>query len=142
MEILGLTVGAARAESLARDDRDSYLLIAELGRFLGRFVTPPVTQLHLLRSGGEPGADEGRLGFTVEEMAGIVGGTLRAIGLTGPFAPLVIVAGHGSSSLNNPQEAAHDCGACGGARGGRPGRPTTRSWKGRFMVWSEAATIG
>ena len=91
---------------------------ARFRRLLGRIVTPPVTQLRLERMRPEPGPDEGEGGYSTAEMAGIVGGTLRAIGLTGGFAPLVVIVGHGSSSLNNPHEAAHDCGACGGARGG------------------------
>jgi uncharacterized protein YbcC (UPF0753/DUF2309 family) len=91
---------------------------ARFRRLLGRIITPPVTQLRLERTGPEPGPGPGQLGYSVAEMAGVVGGTLRAIGLTRGYAPLVVITGHGSSSLNNPQEAAHDCGACGGARGG------------------------
>jgi uncharacterized protein YbcC (UPF0753/DUF2309 family) len=91
---------------------------ARIRRLLGKIVTPPLTQLRLERTRPEPGPGPGQLGYTSAEMADVVGGTLRAIGLTRGFAPLVIITGHGSTSLNNPQEAAHDCGACGGARGG------------------------
>lgn len=57
-------------------------------------------------------------GFTVREMADIVRRVIEDTGLGGRLSPLVIVAGHGSVSLNNPHESAHDCGACGGGRGG------------------------
>ncbi|MBI2187767.1 MAG: DUF2309 domain-containing protein [Acidobacteria bacterium] len=57
-------------------------------------------------------------GFTVREMAGIVRRVLEDTGIRGRLSPLVLVIGHGSISLNNPHESAHDCGACGGGRGG------------------------
>ncbi|AMV37033.1 hypothetical protein VT85_06350 [Planctomyces sp. SH-PL62] len=114
---------------------------ARARRLLNRIVTPQLTQLRLERGSPEPGPENGHLGYSVAEMADIVGGGLRAIGLTDPglFSPLILILGHGSSSLNNPQGAAYDCGACGGSRGGRtpgpsPRWPTTREcgrpWKG------------
>jgi uncharacterized protein YbcC (UPF0753/DUF2309 family) len=57
-------------------------------------------------------------GFTVREMANIVRRVLEELGVTDRLSPLVLVIGHGSVSLNNPHESAHDCGACGGGRGG------------------------
>jgi uncharacterized protein YbcC (UPF0753/DUF2309 family) len=94
-------------------------LTARVRRLFGHFVQPPpLTRLQLERVGAEPGPDNGHLGFSLEEMARIVERLLRDIGLVRRFSPLVVVMGHGSSSLNNPHESAHDCGACGGARGG------------------------
>ena len=57
-------------------------------------------------------------GFTVREMADIVRRVLEDVGIRDRLSPLVLVLGHGSISLNNPHESAHDCGACGGGRGG------------------------
>ncbi|MBC2650891.1 DUF2309 domain-containing protein [Novosphingobium flavum] len=42
---------------------------------------------------------------------------LRAMSLTGTFAPIVLLAGHGANVVNNPHASALHCGACGGYSG-------------------------
>ncbi len=49
--------------------------------------------------------------------AAMAKGILSAMGLVRNFAPLVLLAGHGSQSANNPHAAGLDCGACGGQTG-------------------------
>lgn len=80
------------------------------------------TCITLERDPAEPQKGGRWLGFSVEEMARIVGDGLRSMGLVGRLAPLVAVLGHGSSSMNNPHEAAYACGACGGGHGGPSAR--------------------
>ena len=56
--------------------------------------------------------------FAPNEAASKLAQLLHNIGLKERFAPLVIVLSHGSRSVNNPFDAAHNCGACGGREGG------------------------
>lgn len=92
-------------------------LTNRLARHWQHRSSPPPTRLRIERSDLEPRCDGLWLGYTRTEMADIVASALKTMGLVS-FSPLVIVVGHGSSSLNNPHEAAHDCGATGGGRGG------------------------
>jgi uncharacterized protein YbcC (UPF0753/DUF2309 family) len=99
---------------------------SRLRQKFGRVLQTPRTRLQLERRAGGADipvcpADKNvcpTLGFTLDEMTGIAERVLRDIGLIRDFSRLVLMLGHGSTSLNNPHESAHDCGACGGARGG------------------------
>jgi uncharacterized protein YbcC (UPF0753/DUF2309 family) len=88
---------------------------------LNDWILPePRTELTLMRGDhdGHVHAENLLLGFSPEEKAERVASVLGPAGLLDRFARIVVVLGHGSTSLNNPHESAHDCGACGGRRGG------------------------
>jgi uncharacterized protein YbcC (UPF0753/DUF2309 family) len=98
-------------------------LAGRIRQIFGRVVqAPPETKLQIERNEPTPGPQNGQLGYSVEEMADIAERTLRDMGLTRDFAPLVFLCGHGSNSLNNPHKSAYDCGACGGSPGAPNGR--------------------
>jgi hypothetical protein len=84
------------------------------------FLPEPRTELQFMRNAAQSeDAVEGLLmGFAAGEKAESVASVLGPAGLTRGFSRIVVILGHGSTSLNNPHESAHDCGACGGRRGG------------------------
>jgi uncharacterized protein YbcC (UPF0753/DUF2309 family) len=92
-----------------------------LSRALNRWILPePRTELTLMRADqhAHDVAEHLLLGFTFDEKADRVASVLRPAGLIHRLSRMVVILGHGSTSLNNPHESAHDCGACGGRRGG------------------------
>ncbi len=56
-------------------------------------------------------------GFPPERRVAMAEAVLRAMSLTDGFARLVLLVGHGSTTVNNPHAAGLDCGACGGHTG-------------------------
>lgn len=105
----------------------------------------PSTRLVIERDDDADEVDGYLPGYTISEMADVVQGLLQTTGLARRLSKLVLIVGHGSSSLNNPHEAAHDCGATGGGRGG----PNARAFclmanhpKVRALLLERGQTIG
>ncbi|MBE2281880.1 MAG: DUF2309 domain-containing protein [Prosthecobacter sp.] len=100
----------------------------EYGRIIKRlnraFLPEPKTEVTFMRDDPESrDATTGLMkGFTEQEMADRVYSVLGFAGLHKAHARLVVILGHGSTSLNNPYESAYCCGAC----GGRTGAPNAR----------------
>lgn len=66
----------------------------------------------------EPAEFESRkIGFDPEQRVAMAEAVLRAMSLTDGFARLVMLTGHGSTTVNNPHASGLDCGACGGHTG-------------------------
>ena len=78
----------------------------------------------LVRQSDERSPDGFWLGYTFEELADRVQDLLRSVGARPPFPELVVLFGHGASSVNNPYFAAYNCGAC----SGRAGAPNARAF--------------
>ncbi|WP_445724477.1 DUF2309 domain-containing protein [Fredinandcohnia sp. FSL W7-1320] len=102
IQTLGRSFLPRKAGHFIRNFRDSWLRKPETN-----------LTLHSARNN----ISEISLGFSEEEQVNYVRQTLKMMGLTTNFAPLIVICGHGSQSTNNPYAASLDCGACGGASG-------------------------
>lgn len=60
---------------------------------------------------------EAGFGLSPEARADLAEGALRGMSLREGFARVVLLCGHGSTSVNNPHAGGLDCGACGGKSG-------------------------
>ncbi len=60
---------------------------------------------------------ERAVGMSAEQRVEVASGVLRAMSLTDNFARIVLLAGHGATTVNNPYATGLDCGACGGHTG-------------------------
>ena len=119
-------------------------LFSRLSRVQQTTMTAAQTRLQLDRQDAAPPLGK-YSGFTVREMADIVRRVLEDIGIHDRLSPLVLVIGHGSISLNNPHESAHDCGACGGGRGGPNARAVAQMANDprvRQLLAAEGLSIG
>lgn len=107
----------------------AFTLVETLGLgYLGKLVqrtlpgTAPMTSDNtcgLSRSGASalrPMLDRQASGG-IAGQAALASQVLTAMGLTGSFARLVLLVGHGSQTRNNPHRAGLDCGACCGQTG-------------------------
>lgn len=56
-------------------------------------------------------------GFSADQRLAMAEAVLKAMSMTANFAPLILLAGHGSTTVNNPHASGLDCGACGGHTG-------------------------
>lgn len=56
-------------------------------------------------------------GLELDQRVSMAAGALRAMSLGGGTAALLVLVGHGSTTVNNPHAAALECGACGGHSG-------------------------
>jgi uncharacterized protein YbcC (UPF0753/DUF2309 family) len=78
----------------------------------------------LVREGEARSPDGLWLGYSPEELADRVTTVLRSMGADRDWPELVVLFGHGASSVNNPYFAAYNCGAC----SGRVGAPNARAF--------------
>jgi uncharacterized protein YbcC (UPF0753/DUF2309 family) len=97
---------------------------------LAPVTVPPLSTVNrdarftLLREGDARTPEGLSLGYSPEELADRVAAVLRSMGADRDWPELVVLFGHGASSVNNPYFAAYNCGAC----SGRVGAPNARAF--------------
>ncbi len=112
--------GLQRAHVQAKNGPGGPFVLAEsLGWLLGPIAAARTFLPRRSRPAGVPATrmlidDDDVL---VEQRVFFAEAVLNTMGLTGRFAPIVLLCGHTSNTTNNPHATALECGACAGASG-------------------------
>ena len=112
--------GASRwpAAAFSYVESAGFTYLGALGRWLVPAARPRVNDdLAGLSVRYRPVVRPRLLGLDLPARTELAARVLRAMGLVGDFAPLVLLVGHASQSANNAHAAALDCGACCGNSG-------------------------
>ena len=83
-------------------------------------------------------------GIALGERIELARKALKGMGLTADFARIVLLCGHGSSTVNNPYGSSLDCGACGGHTGEANARVAARvlnDWEVRAGLIAQGIAI-
>ena len=83
-------------------------------------------------------------GMTLNDRIELAANALRGMGLTEDFARVVLLCGHGSSTVKNPYGSGLDCGACGGHSGEANARVAAMVLNDREVragLWSRGIVI-
>ncbi|MDE1954710.1 MAG: DUF2309 domain-containing protein [Betaproteobacteria bacterium] len=112
--------GASRwpAAAFSYVESAGFTYLGALGRWLVPAARPRVNDdLAGISARYRPVCRPRLLGLDAQARTDLAARVLRAMGLLGDFAPLVLLVGHASQSANNAHAAALDCGACCGNSG-------------------------
>jgi uncharacterized protein len=138
-EVMGLRLLRRRANKAWKSFKQSAVSSFTFVEAMGLAFAPKLVgdALGLTRTVSDPGTDGldgdiieklgprldprvvgGRMtGLTADQRLNQAEAVLKGMSLTRDFARLVLLAGHGSTTANNPHASGLDCGACGGHTG-------------------------
>jgi uncharacterized protein len=106
------------ALTAALHEPQTMFALAEIGAFAALPLAAARTAASVGRAGSGVGELPGPYDVDGANLVDHVESALRGMSLTGPFAPHVLLVGHGATSTANAHAAQLDCGACAGHRGG------------------------
>ena len=105
------------------------MLPVSVGRLLLKSLAPKTTRAlteQFYQALVPPSSTDFAPPFTADEAGDKLAQLFKNAGVTDNFSRLIVATGHGSRSVNNPFDAAHNCGACCGREGGPNARLMAR----------------